>query len=170
MRNETATVSQSRNQNTQGQNLNRSKPNVKVYMLDGRLIAVYSKSKNWLRDEMQARYYDEDGKFGAIATAELERWKYMAELIDLPQRPVSQRVCKQVEEMPYVIQLLWGIKTRKELVRALVHHRCGKCEGCRNTDNVNSFCSDRDLLKSVASEHGFKGIGVRKPLRPLARS
>lgn len=138
-------------------------------MLDGRYIAVYSKSKNWLRGELQAKYYDEDGRFGTIAEAELQRWQYVSELIDLPQRPVVQHAGKQAEEMPFIIRLLWGINTRQQLVRALIYHRCAKCESCQNTTSLRSPCSDRDLLKSIAAEHGYKGIDTLKPLRTLSR-
>lgn len=122
-------------------------------MADGKLIAVYGKSNHWWEGVTYAKFYDEDGRFGRVAEKELQRWKYMAELIDLPQKPVNK-------EIPYIIELLWGIKDRKELSKAIVRHRCGECDGCKGGDKRNP-CSDRNLLRQTAIEHGLMPLGGR---------
>lgn len=99
----------------------------------------------------------------AIIRSELDRWRYLSELVDLPSKPVPD----VKEEIPYVITLLWGIKTRQELLKAFLQHRCEECDKCKACKSKSSPCEDRDLLKSLAAAYGIKAVGLKKPLRSL---
>jgi hypothetical protein len=144
-------------------------PGVRVYSLDGKLIAVYGQANHWWAEEVRAKYYDENGRLGTMAEAELARWKYMAELVDLPRRTPLNEAEPQDSQIPYAIRLLWGIRNSDDLKVALSSHRCGQCEDCRKFGDTGSNCEDRKLLRAVAIEHGFKPAGVRARPKSLIR-